>query len=244
MKKINNFVKIDSQHGPFILNRHCAYAAQHMIKTGQTHIEAELNNILEIAKLLPQQCVVVDAGANVGMVTIPLAQAIANRKGVVHAFEAQRMIAYALSGAVALNDLENVFVYNKALGSSCRTLSIETPDYAKIQDFGMYSLTEKHSQPTTQIEQVTIDSLNLPQLDFLKIDVEGMDIEVLKGAQQSLKAHQPWCWVEYWKLEISDIKQQFSSLDYDFYMMDKLNLLAVPLQRAQGRDLTINAKKV
>jgi len=252
MKKINNFVKIDSEYGPFIVNRHCSYQAEHLIKTGRTHIEPELNKILAIAQFLPEECIVVDAGANIGMVALPLAHAIAPKNGVIHAFETQRMMAYALCGTIALNDLENVFVHHKALGSISTTIEMKTPNYAKPQDFGMFSLvdqaaTSKQTTAENSVEKtdsVTIDSLNLPRLDFLKIDVEGMEIDVLKGCQDSLKRHLPWCWIEYWKVDIEEIKQQFSELDYEFYIMDELNMLCVPLEKSKNVDLTINAKKV
>lgn len=243
MKKINNFIKLDSTHGHFIINRHCFFQAEHMLKTGETHIEDELQKILAISQFLENDCVVVDAGANIGLVSIPMAQAIANKNGVVHAFEPQRMLAYGLSGSVALNDLSNVFVHHKALGSRNETLLLEMPDYSKVQDFGLYSIPEATQQANEKVTMTTIDDLELPSLDFLKIDVEGMEIEVLKGAQTMLKQYQPWCWVEYWKLDVEDIKQQFAGLDYEFYKMDKLNLLCAPKIRSSQVELTINAKK-
>lgn len=215
-----------------------------MIKTGQTHIEPELENILGIAKLLPEGCVVVDAGANVGLVAIPLAQSILPKNGVVHAFEPQRMMAYALCGAVALNDLENVFVHNNALGASSGSISLTTPDYDTPQDFGTFELGQSSNKAADEIEMIQIDEMELARLDFLKIDVEGMEIEVLKGARQSIKEWQPWCWIEHWKLSIDDLKEQFDELDYEFYLMDPLNMLCAPKTRLKTVNLVVKAKKV
>jgi FkbM family methyltransferase len=244
MKKVNNFVKIDSERGPFIINRHCSFQAEHMIKTGQTHIENELNNILGIAKLLPDNCVVVDAGANVGMVAVPMAQSVRSKNGVVHAFEPQRMMAYALCGAVALNDLENVVVHNKALGASTELCSIATPDYSKPQDFGRFQLNQKSSKAIEAIEVISLDSMALPRLDFLKIDVEGMELDVLSGAKNTLSQWEPWSWVEHWQLSVDDIKQCFVGLDYEFYLMDKLNLLCAPKSRLNDVEIVVKAKQV
>lgn len=244
MKKINNFVALDSVHGKFIVNRQCFFQAEHIIKTGQTHIETELQKILAIAQFLPKECVVVDAGANCGLISIPIAQAITSKNGVVHAFEPQRMLAYALCGAVSLNDLNNIFVHNKGLGSCNEILDLSMPDYSVAQDFGLYSIPKATQNPTDKVIMTTIDSLDLPHLDLLKIDVEGMEIDVLKGAQAMLKNHQPWCWVEHWMLTIDDIKQQFSGLNYKFYVMDELNLLCVPEIRSNTVNLTIKAKQV
>ena len=225
---VNNFTVIESDYGKFVVNRHCAFQADHLIKTGRPHIQAELNNILAIVSHLPANCVIVDAGANIGLVAVPIAQAVLPRNGVVHAFEAQRMMHYALCGSAALNDLENLYIYNKALGAERGILKAAKPNYAQPQDFGLFSLTQQDEALPERIEVVTIDSLELPGLDFLKVDVEGMEIEVLKGTRGCLERYRPCCWIEYWKVEISEIKAAFEGLDYRFYRMDPLNLLCLP----------------
>src|SRR5437870_6179822 len=115
---------MESVYGKFIVNRHCAFQADCLVKTGRPHIEDELRKILTIVDVLPEKCVVVDAGANIGLVSIPIAQSVKTRGGVVHAFEPQRMMAYALCGAVALNDLENLFVYDLALGATSDSIKL------------------------------------------------------------------------------------------------------------------------
>jgi FkbM family methyltransferase len=225
---INNFLVLESEYGKFIVNRHCSFQAESLVKTGRPHIQSELNNILTIISVLPENCIALDAGANIGLVAIPIARALQSRNGLVHAFEVQRMLFYALCGSVALNDLENLIVHNKALGMTVGTLGLSAVDYAKPQDFGLFSLIDQGMQPATNIDVVTIDSLNLPRLDFLKIDVEGMEIAVLNGARRSIENYNPWVWVEYWKVSIDDIKQQFAGLNYTFYIMDGLNMLCVP----------------
>ncbi len=215
-----------------------------MIKTGHPHIQDELNNILAVVGLLPENCVIVDAGANIGLVAIPMAQAVAARHGVVHAFEVQRMMFYALCGSAALNDLETLILYNQALGANLETLAAGQPDYGRPQDFGLYSLVGQPEAGPNRVDVVTIDSLGLPRLDFVKIDVEGMEIDVLKGCRNSLKRHQPWCWVEYWKVNVDDIKAQFAGLHYKFYVMDRLNLLCAPVARLVASPLTINAPEI
>jgi FkbM family methyltransferase len=228
---VNNFTVIESDYGKFVVNRHCAFQADHLIKTGRPHIQPELNNILALVTHLPENCVIVDAGANIGLVAVPNAQAVLPRKGVVHAFEVQRMMHYALCGSAALNDLENLFANNKALGATPGVLRAARPNYAQSQDFGLFSLTQQDEALPERIEVVTIDSLHLPGLDFLKIDVEGMEIAVLKGAQESLERYRPCCWVEYWKVGIPEIKAAFDGLGYRFYRMDPLNLLCLPIDK-------------
>lgn len=241
---IKNFTTIESEYGKFIVNRHCSFQAEVLIKTGRPHIQEELNKVLAIINTLADNCVVVDAGANIGLLSIPIGQLIAPKNGLVHAFEPQRMMAYALSGGVALNDLENVIVHNRGLGSECAILQAPKLDYGKPQDFGLYTLLEPNENSLQRIDVVTIDSMNLERLDFLKIDVEGMEVAVLNGAKKTIERDKPWCWVEYWKVEIDDIKAQFEKLDYQFYLMDDLNMLCAPSQRLSESTVKINAKMV
>jgi FkbM family methyltransferase len=229
---INNFTAMESVYGKFIVNRHCTYQSEHLIKTGYPHIQNELTTILSIVDTLPEHCVVVDAGANIGLVSIPIAQLIAPRGGVVHAFEPQRMLYYALCGAAALNDLENLFTHNSAVGSKPGPIKVPRVDYAKPQDFGSVSLLNKDGTAgAEEVELVVLDKFNLPRLDFLKIDVEGMEISVLKGASRTIRKYRPWCWVEFWKVDLDKIKEQFKGLDYTFYRMDALNMLCAPASR-------------
>ncbi len=241
---VKNFLTIESDYGTFIVNRHCAHQAEVLIKTGKPHVQEELNKVLAIVNTLPEHCVVLDAGANIGLLTIPIAQLIAPKQGVVHAYEAQRMMAYALCGGVVLNDLENVTVHHLAIGAELGTLKAHTPNYSQSQDFGQFSLLEQTQEAPSSVQAVTIDSLNLPRLDFLKIDIEGMEIDALIGARQTLEKHQPWCWVEYWKIGAPEIKAQFAGLDYDFYLMDDLNVLCAPVSKLDKAALNINAKRV
>ena len=142
MNNVNNFTVLESVYGKFIVNRHCAYQADVLVKTGYTHIEAELGKILTIVRSLTEGSVVIDAGANIGLISIPIAQEIKAKRGTVHAFEVQRMLFYALCGSAALNDLDNIFVHNKALGASAGEVNASQPDYGSPQDFGLYSLTD------------------------------------------------------------------------------------------------------
>jgi FkbM family methyltransferase len=239
---VNNFTVIESIYGKFIVNRHCANQAEALIKTGATHIEHELKNILAIADLLPANPVVVDVGANIGLVCVPIANAIRQNGGIVHAFEVQRMMYYALCGTAALNDLDNLWVHHRGLGKASTSLKVPLPDYGRPKDFGMVSLLDQEKITDHEtVEIVALDELKLPGLDLLKIDVEGMEIEVLEGAKESIRTFRPWCWIEYWMVEKELLRKQFETLDYNIYVMDKLNILCTPREKLDASGVTINA---
>jgi FkbM family methyltransferase len=240
-----NFTVIESVYGLFIVNRYCAYQAEALVKTGRPHIEAELQHILKLVDTLPQNCVIVDAGANIGLISIPVAHAVAKKSGIVHAFEVQRMMSYALCGAAALNDLENLHVHRRGLGAARAVLKVPRVNYGVAQDFGMVSLV-KQAEITVfeSVEIVTVDELGLPRLDFLKVDVEGMEIDVLRGARRTMEAHQPWGWIEHWKVDPRTIKQQFAGLNYKFFEADKLNMLCAPVARLAKDGIKIDAPEI
>ena len=243
---INNFTAIESVYGKFIVNRRDKFQAEALIRTGRPHIDDELAKILGIVHGLPGGAMAVDAGANAGLIAVPMAQMLAAKGGAVLAFEVQRMMYYALCGTAALNDLENLFVYNLGLGDTIREEAIGKPDYAVAQDFGMFSLLEQKGAPRVeQVRIVTVDSLGLPRLDFLKIDVEGMEVELLRGAARTIAAHRPWCWVEFWKVGAEAIKTQFAPVaEYDFFLVDELNMLCAPCEKLAGSGLVMNAPRV
>ncbi len=241
---MHNFVMIESVHGKFIVNRHCSYQAETLIKTGATHIEPELRAISIVASALPAGAVALDAGANIGFVSIPLAGWLAKKNGVVHAFEPQRMLYYALCGAAALNDLSNLKVYNLALGKERKSIKVPLQDYGAPKDFGMVSLQNQSEIGAHEtVEAIRIDDLDLPRLDFLKVDVEGMEIDVLLGARKTIKRHRPWCWIEYWMSDQALLKSQFDDLNYEFYRMDEMNVLCAPLEKMLESRIKITVPK-
>ena len=229
---INNFVAIDSNYGKFIVNRYCSYQAEALIKTGFTHIESELSNISKIINVLPEGAVAIDAGANIGFISIPISYWLRSKGGIVHAFEVQRMIYYALCGSAALNDSNNLFIHNSGLGETKKILKVPMQNYNEPKDFGMVSLKDQNIINIYEnVEIITIDSLNLVRLDFLKIDVEGMEIEVLVGGRETIRKNRPWCWIEYWMVDKELLKKEFDGLNYAIYIMDQLNVLCAPIEK-------------
>src|SRR5215831_12322275 len=244
-QSVNHFTVIESVYGRFIVNRHCSFQAEHLIKTGLPHIDSELRGILAIVETLPHNCVVVDAGANIGLISIPIAQAIKKNAGVVHAFEVQRMMHYALCGAAALNDLTNLFAHHLGLGARSESRKLPLLDYGQSQDFGTLSLVDQEMDvPSEPVGIVPLDAFGLPRLDFLKVDVEGMELDVLRGSRRMLESFEPWCWVEYWITGSDPIKQQFEGLAYEFYRMDQFNMLCAPKLRLGNSSIRISGEQI
>ena len=107
----------DFKYGKIIYNARDRYIGRSLSVYGEySHNEAELYR-----QLLRSGDTVIEAGANMGSLTIPLARFV-GESGKVIAFEPQRLIFQILAGNAAINSLTNVYAYNKGVGAKCRTL--------------------------------------------------------------------------------------------------------------------------
>jgi len=138
--------------------------------------------------------IVIEAGANIGSHTIHLAQLVGD-KGQVWAFEPQRLVFQLLAGNIAINSLTNVHCLQKCLiGSGKRTIPVPVLDVNRINNWGGLEL--ENTVVGEPVEAITIDSLELSGCDFLKIDVEGMELQVLQGAEETIQKYQPIIYTE------------------------------------------------
>ena len=79
--------------------------------------EALESEVCLISSFVKPGDVVIDGGANMGAITVPMALMV-GEEGHVHAFEPQEFIRYALCGNIALNNFYHVTVYDRPLGST------------------------------------------------------------------------------------------------------------------------------
>lgn len=236
---IGNFVALQSVHGWFIVPRKTLFQSEHLVKNGRTHIESELANLLNIAGVLEDGSIIIDGGANAGFVSIPLAQRLRQTQSKIIAFEPQSQLYNALCGSLALNDLHNCFVHNKALGASSGMVTLPSIDYSQEQDFGTIKVEQtgkvrEHSyMRNLDVEMVTIDSLQLPRLDLLKLDIEGYESAAIMGGLETIKQHYPYIWCEFFIVGVETVKASLSSVPgYRFYQVDYQNMLCIHESRA------------
>jgi len=135
----------------------------------------------------------IDAGANIGVHTVLMSSLVGNT-GKVISFEPQRAIYNILCTNITLNNCSNVEAINCGLGSSCSEARIKPINYSHENNFGSVSLGQY--EDGEQIKVVTIDSLNLTKCHFLKADVEGMETELLEGAQKTILNFRPILYLE------------------------------------------------
>ena len=124
---------------------------------------------------------ILDIGAHTGTYSIKLADYCKN----VYAFEPQTMTYYALCGSIAINDKENITPFKVGLGSP-EQVGTQMLKIVSL-DGGGSSLHATNYFKSEEIEVKTLDSFNLSNINFIKMDVEENELFVLKGGLETLK---------------------------------------------------------
>ena len=199
------------RHGPMVYLVTDQYIGQSLDRYGEFS-EHEVDLFRQLVS--PGQTIL-DIGANFGTHTVFLAKA-AGQQGRVFAFEPQRVVFQILCANVALNALPNVIAQQTAVGREASTITVPTIDYSVLQNFGGLSLGSWSGGESVSV--VTVDSLNLSACHLMKIDVEGMEGDVITGAERTIRQFHPMLYLENDRQEKSAaLIGQLLALDYRLY---------------------------
>lgn len=178
---------IHARHGLMLVNSLDRYIGQSLITYG----EFSEGEIALFKSLLGRESICVDAGANMGALTIPMARLAK----LVVAVEPQPFMFHLLCANVALNSLTNVQAFQLALDAQSGTMTIPLLDPRTPNNFGGLDI-RADSPKRVGMNVTTIDSLSLPACHFIKCDVEGMEEPVLRGAEATVSQYRPFLYVE------------------------------------------------
>ncbi len=184
--------------GYVVYNAHDVYIGQAFERYGEySEIEARL-----LRRLCPAGGIAVDLGANIGAHTLALSSAV-GPDGFVYAYEPQRVVFQTLCANLALNNITNVDARQAAAGASSGTVLIPDLDYRRRGNFGGVDVSRFTSgRPVRRV--ALDDDLDVPGLNLLKVDVEGMEREALQGARRLIARCRPYLYVENDRLDRSE----------------------------------------
>ena len=197
---MKTFLK-DCRWGQFILLRG-DMISQFMDMYGEwSETEVELYR-----HLLPSDGICIEVGANIGAHAIPLSKICS--EGTIFCFEPQRPLFQILCGNAALNNRLNIVARNQAIGAKKSTLEIESCDYEESWNYGAFSIKDGFSREAKFSGNVTKESIDivpidgipaiqqLKKIDLIKIDAEGLEFEILRGAELTVNRFLPDLFVE------------------------------------------------
>ncbi len=232
-----NLIKPDTPQRVF-RTRHGFRFSADLRDTGQQRIyfygeHDERYEIRQLRRILRSGDTCWDLGANIGFYTCFFAQRV-GAGGRVVAFEPVPLTATRLRENVRLNDFANVTVVQKALGDAPGRLPIYRRDKGRAE--GTASLRVDDSFPglvSDMVEIETIDRLaeELPRPDFIKIDVEGYQWQVLQGASGFFSGHRPMVMAEIDDPDKDLMRRTeafFRTRGYEVYEFHKRCLKACP----------------
>jgi FkbM family methyltransferase len=249
MQKIA-FIIAATEYGPMILNRF-----DYLINVQRQTVQGIGASLLEIGtygkdevtfynslldlrhRYFGSDVQVIDCGANIGTITIGLATHIRDY-GNVLAIEAQERLFYCLAGNIVIGNHHNARAIWAAVGDHDGIMSIPKIDYLQQASYGSIELQKcENNEPVgqhisydsalSQVSIITIDSLNLHRLDFLKIDVERMELAVLQGAKETIARLHPILAIEYIKVGIDPIADWLREAGYTHYIISGMMVIAI-----------------
>jgi FkbM family methyltransferase len=205
---------------------------------------------VELIEALVGDGIYIDVGANVGSIALPLAKTAK----LVIAIEANRGFANVLAANALNNGLYNVSTVHAAIGEAERLARFPMIPLGQPGNLGVsgFHLAGKFAEEV--VRMTTLDSITPPTTTIIKIDVEGYEPSVLKGAGRTLRELRPT-----WLVESSDdtpeswsVIDEFRQADYEIYwffapfvtvhpnrgvapakLRGDVNILAVPREKAQ-----------
>jgi len=179
-------MNIRTPNGVFLVDVEDAYIRNHMM-AGRVYEHHIINDMLK--PHVEKAKYIVDVGANIGCHCVSYAGI--NPEATLWAFEPQKKLFDILSHNVAQNGHAGRFhLYNHGLGHERAELEMNTMASVEVQGgWNKGGLGIGKGGEKLRVE--TLDSLNLPGLDFMKIDVEGAEGLVIQGAAETIKKYKP-----------------------------------------------------
>jgi FkbM family methyltransferase len=241
------FVLASSNHGTMIVNRFDyrmidasrGYGVGFQILETASFDAGEVKLVLDLLAARRRHhgdgVVAIDCGANIGVHTIEWAKAMTGW-GSVLCIEAQERIYYALAGNIAINNCFNAIAIHGAVSSESGVMEMPCPDYSVPSSFGSLELRQRQGnefigQPidyanTVSVRKLALDEFNMPRVDLIKIDVEGMELEALEGARRTIEASHPAMLIEKIKADAGELRQWLGSRGYEILEVG-INMLAI-----------------
>ena len=201
MENLQYIGKVDSKHGIINFCHNDIFMGLAIREYGE-YSEIELTLM---SKFIQSGDYVFDIGTNIGCFSIPFSKKV-GKEGKIFSFEPQKFLFSLLKKNIEDNRIYNIEPFSFAVGKKPSYLILDEFDYSKNGNFGGVTLSEKYDNANCaeiikkgkhKVKVVTLDNfLRIKKCDFIKIDVELMELDVLKGGKNFLEKFRPILWIE------------------------------------------------
>ncbi len=182
---------------------------------------------------------VIDIGANVGSHTLLMTEFI-SKDSLIFSFEP------VYGDIVQRNIIDNGFedkicLFTQGLGKKNETIEINVMDRMKPNNFGTVSIVKKIDTAILKkkIGVITLDSIGLQNISLIKLDVEGMERDVLEGGRKTISENLPAIVIEIWPEEMGN----FVNSDIGKFLMIECKYEIIPISSASKHDYVLVSKK-
>ena len=183
--------------------------------------EKELKKFLNL-----KEGIFVDVGAHIGKYSISLGKRLGDNGSVI-SIEPEPLNFNLLKKNIALNHLSNIKLQNVACANhnSYEMLYIHH-DYPTLHSFYINPGSKRMKVKTIKLDTL-IQNLGVNRVDLMKIDVEGAEIDVIKGSLDILKKYHPKIVFEAFNMEyLKQIEKIFKNFNYSIRQIKQKNYIA------------------
>ena len=200
-------------------------------------------------ELIQEGMTVLDIGAHIGETLLNFAKR--NQTGQVYGFEPNKESYDQAVYNISLNNFENIGLHQIAFSDQREELVFNLPKNNNTASISM----RKNGRPNLpKIQAITLDQFidqqQINQVDFIKIDVEGFEMDILKGGEDILRKHKPQLFIEINHYNLSkynatakELYTFLSNMGYEIFLAETGDLLSIEaLKNYTHFDIICNVK--
>ena len=233
----------DSPFGTF-----CGFANDYIYRSVLAHGSHEPHFDQIVDQLIAEDAVVLDVGANIGTHSIRMSKKA--RRGTVHAFEPQSLVFSILQKNLLLHGCDNVRPYRFAVAEmDDEVLSMEPFFFsAPAINNGGIRVDRRGGGTGDLVLSQRLDSFAFPRVDFIKMDIQGSEVDALAGAGDLLGRTRPILLVEIEEVHLramgtssKELMETLFGMGYALYRIENeypSDHLCIPVEKADDFERT------
>ncbi len=176
-------------------------------KVHTLHWDKHEGDFIYFLKLIPDGGIVLDIGANIGIMTVHFAQHIPDAE--IYAYEPVPENIASLKRVVKFFALKNVSIFEYALGDTEGEIEMVMPLLDNVRMQGLshvidpsiekYNDGERYKVPIHCIDNLAEITQTSKRITAIKIDAENYEYWVFEGAKDTIRKHRPVIYCELWE---------------------------------------------